>query len=343
MTLRSTTIDPLADERWQTFVATSPNATIFHHVEWLRLLHAQYGYRMLAHCVVDSDERIVAGLPLAHVRSRLTGNRLVALPFSDLCPFAFDATASDHARQLLLASLREEHERLGIDIEVRAAAPGLPVSGKGFYHHEIPLGQDLDAVRSRFVSNVRRGITRATREGIEVRRGTGVEELDAFYRLHLRTRQRQGVPTQPRRFIRRFARLFDAGLGFVLLAVSDDQPVAAALYLNWGDTLTYKYGASAPEHLNKRPNHAIFMESIRWGCEHGATALDLGRTDLDNEGLRSFKRGWGGDERELVYTALSRRPKTADSGVPSLARTLITRTPAMTGRLAGLALYRHFG
>lgn len=343
MTLRTMTTDPLVDERWQAFVAGSSDATIFHHVEWLRLLHDQYRYPMRACCVVDSSDRIVAGLPLAHVTSRLTGNRLVALPFSDLCPVVCDSSAGDEAIGALVRSLNNAHQELHLDVEVRGPTPGVPASGREFYHHEIPLDQDLAALQSRFRQNIRRDIKRAAREGVEVRRGTTVEDLDTFYSLHLRTRQRQGVPTQPRRFIRRFARLFDAGLGFVLLATFDGAPLAAAVYLNWGTTLTYKYGASAPEHLKKRPNHAIFMEAIRWGCEQGMTSVDLGRTDFDNEGLRAFKQGWGSHERQLAYAAFSRSPKKGGTGVPGLARTLISRTPPLTGRLAGLALYRHFG
>ena len=40
---------------------------------------------MSALCVIEDGEA-VAGLPLARVESRLTGRRLVALPFSDVCP-----------------------------------------------------------------------------------------------------------------------------------------------------------------------------------------------------------------------------------------------------------------
>ncbi|MHB1836428.1 MAG: hypothetical protein ACYCXW_15870 [Solirubrobacteraceae bacterium] len=43
MPLRTVTIDPLGDPRWQRFVENSGQATIFHHVQWLALLHAQYG------------------------------------------------------------------------------------------------------------------------------------------------------------------------------------------------------------------------------------------------------------------------------------------------------------
>ena len=284
-------IDPLEDDRWQRFVETSSNGGIFHHREWLGLLRAQYGYPMRAHCVLDRNGEITAALPFAHVKSRLTGNRLVALPFSDLCPPV--ARESDEgAIHRLLDSVRGLHEREGLDIEIRASVDGLDGAGAAFYQHDLALGPDVDAIRRGFSSSTRRAIAKADREGVEIVRGTGQDALDEFYALHLRTRRRQGVPTQPKRFIRRFTKLFERDLGFVLMARAHETTIAAAVFLSFKDVLTYKYGASHPAYLNKRPNNAIFIEAIRWGCENGYVNLDLGRTDIDNEGLRGFKRGW---------------------------------------------------
>ncbi len=80
------------------------------------------------------------------------------------------------------------------------------------------------------------------------------------------------------------------------------RPVAAAVFLRGRDHLTYKYGASDRAALAMRPNNLLFPEVIRWACEAGCRELDFGRTDLDNDGLREFKRGWGADESPLHYT-----------------------------------------
>jgi lipid II:glycine glycyltransferase (peptidoglycan interpeptide bridge formation enzyme) len=186
---------------------------------------------------------------------------------------------------------------------------------------------------------------------VTIRRATDVAALDAFYALHVRTRRHQGVPTQPRRFIRGFTGLFDAGLGHVLLAEWEGEVIAAAVFLRAGTTVLYKYGASAREHLDKRPNNLLFSEAIRMACAEGARALDMGRTDLDNEGLRAFKLAWGAEEREIAYTRLSAKPVKAGGGaavkagggVPATASRLISSGPPVFGRLVGEALYRHYG
>ncbi len=343
MSLAIETIDPLRDERWQPFVEASEDASIFHHRDWLALLQAQYGYPMLAHCVVAPSAGITAALPLAHVKSRLTGSRLVALPFSDVCGPVTRA-ADEGAVEMLMDAVLRQHRRENVDVEIRTPVAGLGQPGTGFHHHTVPLGPDVEAIRRGFDSQVRRRVSRAAREGVEVVRHTGREALDDFYRLHLASRRRQGVPVQPRGFIRRLADLFEGGLGFVLLARFEEQTIAANVFLAFNGVLIGKYNASDPVHLQKGPNNALLMEAIRWGCANGYRTFDLGRTDLDNEGLRSFKRGWGAEERTLTYTRLSlRQTSSSHEGVPRFARSFLRRTPPITTRLVGAALYKHFG
>jgi lipid II:glycine glycyltransferase (peptidoglycan interpeptide bridge formation enzyme) len=160
----------------------------------------------------------------------------------------------------------------------------------------------------------------------------------------MRTRRKLGVPTQPKRFIRRFGELFEAGLGFVQLVLDGDRPVAAAVFLVFNGTAVYKYGASDERALGKRPNNLLFSEAIRWACESGLRTLDFGRTDADNEGLRAFKRSWGAHEEELAYTYFAdREPPAGPQLRDRVLAGALKRSPAGVSRLVGEALYRHFG
>ena len=122
--------------------------------------------------------------------------------------------------------------------------------------------------------------------------------------MHVATRRRQGVPTQPKSFILRFDELFERDLGFVLIVRDGEQTIAAAVFLSFNGTLIYKYGASDPAALGKRPNNLLFLEAIRGGCAAGMHTLDLGRTDVDHKSLREFKTSWGAHERVLEYHEL---------------------------------------
>jgi CelD/BcsL family acetyltransferase involved in cellulose biosynthesis len=342
----ATILDPIRDDRWKAFIGRSSAATAFHHPAWLRLLRDQYGYEMSAVCVEDERGHVLGGLPLARVRSILTGTRLSALPFTDSCPLLVAEGAPPSAADALIDGLREEQLRRALKLEVRDWLPHLGGGpGERFYHHVLELGRDVDAVEAGFSkSRVRSSIKKALREEVTVERAISVAALDDFYRLHVQTRRRLGVPTQPRRFIRRFETLFKEGLGFVLTARWHQKPIAAAVFLAFNGNLIYKYGASQQEHLQKRPNNLLLRDAIRWGCEHGMQRFDFGRTDLDNEGLRSFKRAWGAQERVLGYTRLPAEP--GRSALPAARPRLgfvIRRSPALVGQLVGTALYRHVG
>ena len=339
-------LDPLTDPRWARFVADTPSASVFAHPAWLRLLSSSYRYGISALCVMDADGAPVLGLPIARVESRLTGRRLVALPFSDVCPpvRGADDPAADAALAAALVDLRRSS---GLDVEVRESLPDVPGAHvvPRFLVHHLTLEADADAVLARTSkSQIRRGIKKAEREGVTTRVGTDVAALDAFYRLHLRTRRRQGVPIQPKSFIRGFEQLFAQGLGYVMTAHHEDLTIAAAVFLEHGDTIVYKYGASDERHLNLRPNNLLFAQAIRRACEAGRTTLDFGRTDVDNTGLAAFKRSWGADERELSYTYLADHPPRDGSGLAhKVLAEVIRRGPERTGQAIGTALYRHVG
>jgi CelD/BcsL family acetyltransferase involved in cellulose biosynthesis len=337
-------IDPLADPRWAVLAQRAPNATIFHDPLWLSLVRDCYRYPMSAVCLTDQDGELVAGMPIATVKSPLTGTRLVSVPFSDLSGPVFTTAEFE---QPLLEAVDEHRQRRNLRLEVHAEVPLLPHSAPSeqFFHHVVPLEGDADALlRARVKSSKRRCASKARKLGVTATERRDAAAIEAFFRLHVLTRRRLGVPTQPRRLFDGLLPIFEHGRGFVMLIEWEGRAIGAGVYLRHGATMTYKYGASDPQHLDKRPNDLMQLEALRRACEHGCTTLDLGRTELDNDGLRRFKRDFGAEERVLTYT-MSPPPKKQKS-VRSVSRTqqeLIRRMPPSFGRLVGAAVYRHFG
>jgi CelD/BcsL family acetyltransferase involved in cellulose biosynthesis len=331
------------DSRWLDCVSSSGGATPFHHPAWAALLGDCYRYPAFALALDDGAGGIVAGLPTLDVSNRMTGKRWVSLPYTDVCA---PVVAPGGSVEELVASLEEERRRRGIpELEVRAELPGLIARRRSeAVIHTLPLSADPERMRHGFKPSVRHDIAKGARAGVTVRRAeTHGDVVDTFYRLHVETRQRQGVPVQPRRyFLRLWQRLLEPGLGFCLLAYSDDGPVAGAVFLAWKDTVVYKYSASDRRFLNLRPNYLIMWEAIRWSGANGYAALDLGRTDLENSGLRHFKRSWGAREEPLVYSTLgeSGRSRLSTQGTRLLSP-LIRRSPPIVCRAIGEVLYKY--
>jgi CelD/BcsL family acetyltransferase involved in cellulose biosynthesis len=331
----------LHDTAWLRFVESCSSARTFHHPAWATMLSDCYGYPAFALALTDDRRAVVAGLPMLEVRRPLGTRRWVSLPFTDFCsPLAPDGLEAELIAGCARAA--EDARAARVEVHARVEVPGVHTRVVGVIH-TLDLEADPDAVRATFSkSQVQRNIKRAEREPISLRRGRSAGDLvDAFYGLHVRTRRRQGIPVQPRRFFELlWQRVLEPGLGFLLLAFSGTTPVAGAVFLTWSSTVTYKYGASDPAYLKFRPNHLIFWEAIRWACERGYETFDFGRSDLDNQGLREFKNGWGTREEHLSYTGIGGAPVGLPSErVQRAIGGIIRRSPPWVCRALGTAFY----
>lgn len=338
-----TVVDPIRDPRWSALAQAAPDGCVFHQPAWLELLARVYGYPVMACAVLDDQGAFEAGLPMALVGGRVNSARLVSLPFSDVvAPLARDASPSQWRR--LSIALHQFQRLNGRPLELRGDLPdGVGRQPTATYlHHVLSLAPGYAAVAREMKPQIHRGVRRARREGLHVEFRTDGGALAEFFRLHVQSRRRQGVPTQPRRFIMALEDLFAKRLGFVVLVRDGRLPAAAAVFLSSNRTLVYKYGASDPGSLSKRPNNLLFTETIRWACEHGLERLDFGRTDLGHDSLSSFKRSFGARESSLAYTTFSGVAVPPRERGHGMAATVIRSSPAFVGRLAGELLYRDF-
>jgi len=142
---RTELIDPFLDPGYAALVADGQGAEIFHDRLWLELLREEYGYEIGACCVRD-DERIEAAIPFARIKSRLTGNRLVALPFSDHCPPVLAADAGLESLGMLGDALAAHAAEDHLDLTVHAALPSVPEGhvAERFVRHLLTLPTDPD-------------------------------------------------------------------------------------------------------------------------------------------------------------------------------------------------------
>jgi CelD/BcsL family acetyltransferase involved in cellulose biosynthesis len=336
------TVIDLDESRWLSFVSSCTEALPFHHPAWSRLIADCYGFERFGVVVTDESGAVVAGMPLAQVTNRRRKRRWVSLPFTDHCP---PLSRSNEALAKLLKETSELKTEAGATrIDVHAALGGPQTHAKlAGVSHTLALNGSPESVFSRFAEATRRNTRQSQARGVRVVRAASREELtETFYRLHLRTRIRLGVPVQPRRFFDLlWERILEPGLGFLLLAYSDNTPIAGAVFLSWSETTVYKYGASETAYLNLRPNNLLMWKAIEWACTNGCTRFDFGRTDADNEGLRAFKSGWGATETPLVYTVVGGRTQRFGAGqaMTKLAGGVIRHSPPWVCRALGELLY----
>lgn len=337
------TIDPTREPSWERFLMRHPQATVFHAPAWARVIGETYGFRP-RYLVAREGSEIVAGIPLFQVN----GSRLIGLPFSDLCPPLLDDDAT--GRALLEAAKRAASSDGVHTLELRGGALDLEAHGftraAAYLHHEMPLDAPVETLIGRFRANTRQHVRQAERAGLTVRVTRAPEDMERFYALNVATRKKHGLIPQPRRFFQNIQRhVIDEGAGFLMLCEQEGRTIAADLQLVFKDTLVGKYNASDARFLHLRPNHLLMQRTVELGASLDYRSIDLGRCELENEGLRRFKLGWGATETPLSYYcyppagAASAAERTR--GARRLLGLFVRFAPDWALRQAGALLYRY--
>jgi lipid II:glycine glycyltransferase (peptidoglycan interpeptide bridge formation enzyme) len=345
-------VDPTTDERWDRFITGQVRSTVFHTSAWARVIKDTYGYEPHYYTLENDDGQITAAIPFYLIRSRLTGKRLVSLPFSDYC-WPLGEAAVDIAT-LAEAAKQEVTTGAASFLEVRGWQNGTDPAPLNLVPREYHVTYILDVTPSLetltriFHDNVRRGIKQAEKRGIKAYISTGEDGIEKFYALNVMTRKKLGVLPQPHAFFRNIYRhLISQHLGFTALAESEGQTVAGVVFLIHKDTLYYKFNASDPAYLQKRPNHVATWEGLKHGRENGLKRLDFGRCTPEEEGLRVYKARWGAKEVNLpyyYYPEVKGITSASETSLPyRMMRIFSGIVPRPVFEAAGSILYRHLG
>lgn len=338
-------INPIQNSNWDKIVLGMDNHTFFHSSFWAKVLVDAYRYKPF-YFVLKNGSTPLAALACMEVSSVFTGRRSVCLPFSDFCPPLF----SD---MKCLRSLFHEVFQWGKDrgwkyIEWRAGESVMEdqVPYQSFLGHRLSLKGGEDRLLGLLRSSTRRNVQKAVREGVQVHVSQTKEAMQTFYDLNCITRRNHGLPPQPKNF---FSKVYDHIIskknGYVVLAFHDNNPIAASIYVHFGQKAFFKYGASDKRFHHLRPNNLVMFEAIKLYADQGYHTLDLGRTDLKNKGLLQFKRGWGATEYPIHYYRynLAHGIFENKAHASSNYKLIIRKLPIPVLKLAGKILYRHFG
>jgi hypothetical protein len=341
---RSVRINPLLSQGWDSLLRAQTGSSFFHKTAWARVLHETYGHFPVYFCQLAGGE-LKELLPIMEISSPLTGCRGVSLPFTDVC-FPLQTTKED-LRSLYELAVDYGLRRKWRFLECRGNDPGwedVPPS-LAFYGHVIDLSQGQGALFKNFNGAVRRGILKAARSGLRTEFSNSFDSVRIFYSLHCMTRRRHGLPPQPFRFFENVARYVLAeDDGLVATAWWEDQPIASGVFFHHNRTVFYKFGASDYAFQHLRPNNTLLWETMKRYVDNGFETLHLGRTSLENEGLRRFKLGFGAREETIKYYQFDLLKQRFVKGTDHSAanfRSLLRYMPLPVLRLAGEILYPH--
>jgi lipid II:glycine glycyltransferase (peptidoglycan interpeptide bridge formation enzyme) len=196
-----------------------------------------------------------------------------------------------------------------------------------------------------FEGSVRRAVRKAEQAGVKVTITDSEAGMEIFHQLYCITRQRHGLPPQPRKFFRHIhQQIIARGQGFIVQATHEDRPVASAIFFTCGNQALYKYGASDHNAQELRANNLVMWIAIKALISRGFESLHFGRTSLANAGLRRFKKSWATAEDQLNYHCYDFRQGqyiTQPDHAQGWHTQLFQKVPITLARIIGAILYPH--
>ena len=310
-----------------------------------------YGYEPFVLTTSSPGAELTNGLPVCRVKSWLTGRRLVSLPFSDHCEPLVDRPEELYE---MLSFLKQEikHGKWKYT-EVRPCNSAVRAEGnsngfqatKAYYFHTLDLSLNLEELFRRFhKSCLQRKIRRAEREGLAYEKGASESLLAKFYHLLRLTGRRHGVPPQPLAWFRNLIDCLSEQVT-IHVASKDGQPISSILTLSFKKTIVYKYGCSDARFHKMGGMPFLFWQTIQKAKKHGFEEFDLGRSDLDNQGLIAFKDHLGATRSKLTYYRYpARRAElAANDRRRQTAKRIFAYMPNPVLTLAGRLGYKHLG
>ncbi|MBW2150006.1 MAG: methicillin resistance protein, partial [Deltaproteobacteria bacterium] len=141
---------------WDAFVEGHPFGWISHLSLWKDVLERSFGH-IKGHFLAvrdDKQEKIIAGIPIYTVKSWLTGNRLVSVPFLTHCE-ALISSPEDMEKLLppilgLYADTRASYIKLNTWRSASLIQEQRLKNGQGYKHHYITLDSTPEDLRKKF-------------------------------------------------------------------------------------------------------------------------------------------------------------------------------------------------
>lgn len=344
-----TEVDPVSDQAWRKLIDRQP-IDLFHSPRWIKVISQSFDIKVKA-TVIDRAGDEVAGVAWSKLDD-LFGTRKVSLPYSDYSDIiAANSKDCNSVMQAMLSGgtpwiLRSHYDDLAQHTDWSA-------STRKFAHHVIDVTPGEDDLFASLTSMARRNTRKAEKSGVEIVEGTSKDDLRAWVDLHIGLRRNKyRMLAQPFSF---FENIWDEFIakddGFLLLAKYNGEVIAGTVYLVSGNTCFYKFNASSAEGLKYRPNNALMWQGMLRAKQRGLTAVDLGRTNDSQDGLKDFKASYGGVPSvmtEYTFTPPGYEPDHASEEsrkVISEITTLMTdpSVPDSVVEQASSVLYRYFG
>lgn len=284
--------------RWDAFVQRCPGATFFHRSGWKRVIEEAFGHTTYF-LYAEADGVIEGVLPLAEMKSRLFGHRLVSLPF---CVYGGVAAETERASAALDESARSLADLRRVDVlEYRSIEARHPA-----WQHQslyVTFRKPMHADSESNMRDIPRKQRAVVRKAIKAGLTTAAEShVSHFYRAYADSVHRLGTPVFSRRYFSKLQEVFGADCE-VLTVRRGAEVVSSVMSFYFRDEVLPYYGGGTGAARELGANDYMYWEVMRRACERGMRVFDYGRSK-QGTGSFAFKKNWGFEPQALGYEYL---------------------------------------
>ncbi|MCB9831163.1 MAG: FemAB family PEP-CTERM system-associated protein [Planctomycetes bacterium] len=289
--------DPGMAGIWDAYVATRPEATLFHGQRWREVILRtfRHGDRSL---VARRGGQVVGVLPLFEVSSFFFGTSLISVPFGVYGGLLVDDR--DAARALVEAAGKVARERKAKYVELRhleSPIEDLPATDLYFtFIADVPPDEDgcLQRIPRKGRAEVRKAIA-------DPDLSFAIDELDLkeFHRLFSINKRKLGSPLFPSSLFWHARNIYGEDVS-VLSVKRHGETIAAVMSFIHRDTIMPYYSGTAPGAETYRASNYMYYQLMVWASQRGLKHFDFGRS-RENTGAYSFKKHQGFEPTQLRY------------------------------------------
>ena len=299
------------DPRWDVFVKSRPEASVFQYPAWTRALMDEYGCESASLACEDELGNILGILPLMRTRGipvnvglHVLGRRIASLPRT---PFAGPIGTNVEATKKLLTAVVADAEQSKSTTQIKTYSNQCDCVVKGLVGvpwkatYVLYLHGDGNCILIDGGKNRRKilwSVDRAAQLGVRVRWSDSQIDLKSWYELYAETMRWHGsLPRNYRFFDSLWRYLHKEGAIRLLLAEKEvrgrPRILSGYLYLVYGETFHCWLNGRRRDGLKFRPNDAMHWRAINDAYQEGYRVYDFGEVDDHQSGLIDFKSKWG--------------------------------------------------
>jgi len=324
---------------------------------WYRLCEKIFHYKLVRYSILR-DETHIGKFSYVVLKSKIFGNRMISMPFSDSGGIYLNngiSISHNEEREIiqrLIGLLDKEAVKSKIAYaELRGV--GSLLSGKNidgkflkaspYVSFTINTKLGYGSIREKYNICLIRNLRKADKF-VEVSVGDGLDVLLEIYRIYLVQMRKFGSPPLP---IEYFSELLKNKLAMIFLAKIRNKIVAFLLVFTFNNSMYADINASLPEYDSFFPKMKLYATSIRFACHNNYTAYDFMRT-RDKSGVYLHKLQWGGREERIYYFYRLYNKKNIlnidpELGIFRLPRSILRITPLAALKAIGPKLRSEIG